>query len=157
MRGLLSLVVVLSFIALLGSGAYYGSAFGLEYLQTTLDEVEAQAEAEAESQFLGATNIDVEFTKSYYAKDFSGIAFKVEIDAGTFGQDEKYVTIKFADLENYEEYTSVTFPSETYSDASFLLSNPDEIKTQGMTYITVFGIIWVSALVAKMFFKKQTK
>ncbi len=156
MRGLLSLVSILSFLALLGSAGYYAFGFGLEYLQTTLETVEAQAEADAEAQFLGATSIDIEFTQSFYAKDFSGIAFKVDIDAGTFGQDEKYVVIKFSDLENYDEYTSTTFPDESFSDLSILLSDPIPVKTQAITYMTIFGLIWIGSIVVKVFFKKKT-
>lgn len=153
MRGLLTLFSVLGLLALIGAGGYYAYGEGLGYLQATLADIEAQIQDEAEAQYFLAPNVDVTISEAYLSNSYNQVAFKVEVDAGIFGSETKYVTISIPDMATQE---SGTLDTSAYMDASFVLTEePATVKGLAVTLASIAAAVWIGCWVLKVFVPKK--
>jgi len=154
MRGLLTLFSVLGFLALIGSGLYYGYGMALQYGHETIAELEATLEEEINDELL-VLNAEVTFSKIYVAQDFSHFGFEVQVELDIQPDEVRYGKLQIADM-SFEEVDSLDVA--LYTDVSFVLTqDPLTVQGEAITYAIVSLAVWIGFWILKVFFPKRKK
>src|SRR5690606_36354925 len=110
MRLLLTFVTIIAFLAILGSGVYYGYGYGVDLFQQAVSDAQDQLDQNAPS----GTNATLD--TFYYEKNFQSIVVKYRYgdDFGIF-EDVQYARVLIPSLEvDQTAFNELTFPEDSY-------------------------------------------
>lgn len=154
MRLLLTLMTIVSFLAILASGAYYGYGYGVDLFQKAVVDAQEQLDENAPS------GTQATLDTFYYEKNFQSIVVKYRYgdDFGIF-EDVQYARVLIPSLEvDQTAYNELTFPTESYELLPEMILTDDgpQIMNQSVTYAIISASVFVGSILFKiLFFRKK--
>jgi len=167
LRLLMTLLGIVAFFAMLGSGAIYAyGQYGAPLVQEQIQKMEDKIESDLESEYPGA-DVTVDIKEVFYKQDAGSVYVAFEINAiAELANVEVENTTRFVVVnvvsvvmgsEDYDSYEQVEWDDmkAEFAGAPAILFNSAQAKQTGMTALIVSAVVFVGSIIVKAVFLRR--
>lgn len=167
LRLLMTLIGIVAFFAMAGSGAIYAyGQYGAPLVQDQLQKMEDQIEEQLEEEYPGA-EVTVDIKEVFYKQEGGSVYVGFEVNAIAelanveVENTTKYVVVDVFSVimgnEDFVDYTEAEWDDvkDEFSGAPSILFDSEEAKRVGMTALIVSAALFVGSIVVKVVFLRK--